>query len=139
MVSEHLNSFLCNMNVLARRISSKNNLSLSQYYTLTNISSSGVSMSELSLMLGVDNSTLTRNVNVLMNRSLLKKEQSSEDRREQIVLLSSKGIKIVEKLDIDMEKLLNQFISGIDETQRQSFLDTLEQLNWKMNCYINDL
>jgi len=139
MVSEHLNSFLCNMNVLARRISSKNNLSLSQYYTLTNISSSGVSMSELSLMLGVDNSTLTRNVNVLMNRSLLKKEQSSEDRREQIVLLSSKGIKVVEKLDIDMEKLLNQFISGIDETQRQSFLDTLEQLNWKMNCYINDL
>ena len=139
MVSEHLNSFLCNMNVLARRISSKNNLSLSQYYTLTNISSNGISMSELSLMLGVDNSTLTRNVNVLMNRSLLKKEQSSEDRREQIVLLSSKGIKIVEKLDIDMEKLLNQFISGIDETQRQSFLDTLEQLNWKMNCYINDL
>ena len=139
MVSEHLNSFLCNMNVLARRISSKNNLSLSQYYTLTNISSNGISMSELSLMLGVDNSTLTRNVNVLMNRSLLKKEQSSEDRREQIVLLSSKGIKVVEKLDIDMEKLLNQFISGIDETQRQSFLDTLEQLNWKMNCYINDL
>jgi len=139
MVSEHLNSFLCNMNVLARRISSKNNLSLSQYYTLTNISSSGISMSELSLVLGVDNSTLTRNVNVLMNRLFLKKEQSVEDKREQIVLLSSKGIKIVEKLDIDMEKLLNQFISGIDETQRQSFLDTLEQLNWKMNCYINDL
>jgi len=96
-------------------------------------------MSELSLVLGVDNSTLTRNVNVLMNRLFLKKEQSVEDKREQIVLLSSKGIKIVEKLDIDMEKLLNQFISGIDETQRQSFLDTLEQLNWKMNCYINDL
>ena len=139
MVSEHLNSFLCNMNVLARRISSKNNLSLSQYYTLTNISSCGISMSELSLVLGVDNSTLTRNVNVLMNRLFLKKEQSVQDKREQIVLLSSKGIKIVEKLDIDMEKLLNQFIRGIDETQRQSFLDTLEQLNWKMNCYINDL
>ena len=139
MVSEHLNSFLCNMNVLARRVSSQNNLSLSQYYTLTNISSIGISMSELSLVLGVDNSTLTRNINILIKRSLLKKQQSSKDKREQIVLLSSKGMETVKKLDIDMEKLLNQFISGIDEMQRQSFLDTLEQLNWKMNCYINDL
>tara|TARA_Y100001970_G_C14250071_1_gene871172 strand:- start:2934 stop:3353 length:420 start_codon:yes stop_codon:yes gene_type:complete len=139
MVSEHLNSFLCNMNVLARRVASQNNLSLSQYYTLTNISSIGISMSELSLVLGVDNSTLTRNINILIKRSLLKKQQSSKDKREQIVLLSSKGMETVKKLDIDMEKLLNQFISGIDEMQRQSFLDTLEQLNWKMNCYINDL
>ena len=55
----------------------KNNLSLSQYYTLTNISSIGISMSELSLVLGVDNSTLTRNINILIKRSLLKKQQSS--------------------------------------------------------------
>ena len=139
MVSEYLNSFLCNMNVLARRISSQNNLSLSQYYTLTNISSSGISMSELSLILGIDNSTLTRNINILINRSLLQKKQSSKDKREQIVLLSSKGIRIVEKLDSDMEKLLTQFVSDIDEDQRQLFIDTLERLNWKMNCYINDL
>ena len=139
MVSEHLNSFLCYMNVLARRISSKNHLSLSQYYTLTNISSNGISMSELSLMVGVDNSTLTRNINILINRSLVKKEQSTEDKREHHVLLSSKGGKIVEKLDIDMEKLLNQFTSNIDEDQHQLFLNTIEQLNWKMNCYINDL
>jgi DNA-binding MarR family transcriptional regulator len=139
MVSEHLNSFLCNMNVLARRISSQNNLSLSQYYTLTGIPSSGISMSELSLILGIDNSTLTRNINILIHRSLLQKKQSSEDKREQIVLLSSKGVRIVEKLDVDMDKLLTQFISDIDEDQRQLFIDTLERLNWKMNCYINDL
>jgi len=139
MVTEYLNSFLCNMNVLARRISSKNNLSLSQYYTLTNISSSGVSMSELSLILGIDNSTLTRNINILIHRALLQKKQSSEDKREQIVLLSSKGARVVEKLDNDMEKLLTQFVSDIDEDQRQLFIDTLERLNWKMNCYINDL
>ena len=139
MVSEHLNSFLCNMNVLERRISSQNNLSLSQYYTLTNISSSGISMSELSLILGIDNSTLTRNINILIHRALLQKKQSSEDKREQIVLLSSKGARVVEKLDSDMEKLLTQFVSDIDEDQRQLFIDTLEELNWKMNCYINDL
>tara|TARA_B100002051_G_scaffold52302_2_gene47671 strand:+ start:42057 stop:42440 length:384 start_codon:yes stop_codon:yes gene_type:complete len=127
------------MNVLARQVASKNNLSLSQYYTLTNISSSGISMSKLSSILGIDNSTLTRNVNILIKHSFLKKQQSSQDRREQVVLLSSKGLKISEKLDIDMEELLNKFILDINEDYRQSFLDILEQLNWKMNCYINDL
>ena len=139
MISEHLNSFLCNMNVLARQVASKNNLSLSQYYTLTNISSSGISMSKLSSILGIDNSTLTRNVNILIKHSFLKKQQSSQDKREQVVLLSSKGLKISEKLDVDMEELLNKFILDINEDYRQSFLDILEQLNWKMNCYINDL
>ena len=127
------------MNVIVRQIASQNKLSLSQYFTLTNISASGVSMSELSLILGIDNSTLTRNINILIHRSLLQKKQSSEDKREQIVLLSSKGVRIVEKLDVDMDKLLTQFISDIDEDQRQLFIDTLERLNWQMNCYINDL
>ena len=55
MVAEYLNSFLCHMNVLARRIATKNDLSLSQYYTLSNISSNGISMSKLSLVIGIDN------------------------------------------------------------------------------------
>ena len=139
MVSEHLNSFLCHMNVLARRIASKNNLSLSQYYTLSNISSNGISMSELSLIVGIDNSTLTRNITILINRSLVRKEQSQADKREQLILLSSKGNQIAQKLDSDMERLLNQFIISIDEDQRQLFINTIEMLNWKMNCYINDL
>ena len=96
-------------------------------------------MSELSLIVGIDNSTLTRNINILMNRSLVRKEQSRADKREQLILLSSKGNQIAQKLDSDMEKLLNQFIISIDEDQRQLFINTIEMLNWKMNCYINDL
>ena len=139
MVSEYLNTFLCHMNVLARKVATKNNLSLSQYYTLSNISSDGVSMSDLSLVLGVDNSTLTRNNNILINRSLVRKEQSLEDKREQLVLLSSKGLGVVQKLDTDMENLLNQFTGGVNEEQRQQFIDIIEQINWKMSCYINEL
>ena len=127
------------MNVLARRVASKNHLSLSQYYTISNISSNGISMSDLSLVVGVDNSTLTRNINILIDHSFVKKQQSSEDRREQLVVLSSKGEKIAQRLDSDMERILHQFTSDIREDHRQQFLDTIEQLNWKMNCYINDL
>ena len=139
MVSEYLNSFLCYMNVLARKVASKNSLSLSQYYTLSSISSDGVSMSDLSTMVGVDNSTLTRNINILINRTFVKKKQSSSDKREQLVVLSSKGQKIAEKIDRDMESILNTFINDINEEQHQQFVDTIEKLNWKMSCYIKDL
>ena len=96
-------------------------------------------MSDLSAMVGVDNSTLTRNINILINRTFVKKKQSSSDKREQLVVLSSKGQKIAEKIDRDMESILNTFINDINEEQHQQFVDTIEKLNWKMSCYINDL
>ena len=139
MLAEYLNSFLSHMNVLARRVASKNNLSLSQYYTLNSISSNGISMSYLSSTIGIDNSTLTRNINILMQRSLVKKDRSKDDRREFIVILSSKGEKVVNKLDNQMESLINTLISDINPESRQEFIDTIEQLNWKISGYIHEL
>ena len=71
MITEYLHTFVVHMNVIVRRVASQNNLSLSQYFALTNISSSGISMSDLSSLLGVDNSTLTRNINILINVKIL--------------------------------------------------------------------
>ena len=73
MITEYLHTFVVHMNVIVRRVASDNNLSLSQYFALTNISTSGISMSDLSTMLGVDNSTLTRNINILIKRDLVVK------------------------------------------------------------------
>ena len=139
MLAEYLNSFLSHMNVLVRQVASKNNLSPSQYYTLNSISSNGISMSDLSSTIGVDNSTLTRNINILIKRSLVKKNRSKEDRREFIVILSSKGEKVVNKLDNQMESLINTLISDINPESRQEFIDTIEQLNWKISGYIHEL
>ena len=139
MLAEYLNSFLSHMNVLVRQVASKNNLSPSQYYTLNSISSNGISMSDLSSTIGVDNSTLTRNINILIKRSLVKKDRSKEDRREFIVILSSKGEKVVNKLDNQMESLIITLISDINPDSRQEFIDTIEKLNWKISGYIHEL
>ena len=139
MLTEYLNIFLSHLNVVARKVAAQNKLSLSQYYTLTNISSTGITMSELSLLVGVDNSTLTRNINVLIKRSLVKKHKSLSDKREYLIVLSSKGLDLTETLVRDMDKFMNKFIDGIDETQRQYFIDIIEQINWKMSCFINEL
>ena len=139
MLAEYLNSFLSHMNVLVRQVASKNNLSPSQYYTLNSISSNGISMSDLSSTIGIDNSTLTRNINILLHRSLVKKHRSNDDRREFIVILSSKGEKIVNKLDNQMESLINTLIPDINPESRQEFINIIEQLNWKISGYIHEL
>ena len=138
MITEYLHSFISHMNVIVRQIASQNKLSLSQYFTLTNISISGVSMSDLSTMLGVDNSTLTRNINVLINRSLVTKNQSHHDRRGYTISLSIEGERVMDILENQMENTLDQFIGDINPASKQIFIDVLESLNWKASCYINE-
>ena len=79
MLSEYLISFTSNLNVIVRKVAGDNNLSLSQYFTLLNISSSGVLMGELSKLVGVEKSTLTRNIQILLNRNLVAKNQSESE------------------------------------------------------------
>ena len=96
-------------------------------------------MSELSTMLGVDNSTLTRNINVLINRDLVKKSKSVHDRRGYNISLSTAGERVMDKLEKQMESILHEFIIDIDPTSKQTLIDAIESLNWKASCYINEL
>mgnify|MGYP001309945146 FL=1 len=139
MLSEYLTSFISNLNVIVRKVASDNNLSLSQYFTLSNISSSGILMGELSKLVGVDKSTLTRNIRILLNRDLVLKNQSTSDKREHIIMLTNHGEKLIDKLDSGMEKELSIIIEDIDSISKQTLSNIIESINWKINCYINEL
>tara|TARA_Y100001936_G_scaffold45098_1_gene43956 strand:- start:1151 stop:1570 length:420 start_codon:yes stop_codon:yes gene_type:complete len=139
MLSEYLISFTSNLNVIVRKVAGDNNLSLSQYFTLLNISSSGVLMGELSKLVGVEKSTLTRNIQILLNRNLVAKNQSEADKREYIIMLTPDGEKLIDILDRDMNNELNNLLDNLDLNSKQKLSDIIESLNWKMNCYINEL
>ena len=139
MIAEYLHTFVVQMNVIVRRVASHNHLSLSQYFALTNISSSGISMTELSTMLGLDNSTLTRNINILIKRGLVLKEKSEEDRRGYTITLSEKGITLLGNLENQIENILEGFIASTPTNNKQELIDMIETINWKASCFINEL
>jgi len=139
MLSEYLISFTSNLNVIVRKVAGDNKLSLSQYFTLLNISSSGVLMGELSKLVGVEKSTLTRNIQILLNRNLVAKNQSEADKREYIIMLTPDGEKLIDILDRDMDSELNHILDNLDLNSKQKLSDMIESINWKMNCYINEL
>ena len=139
MLSEHLNLFLCNLNVVARRIASNHNLSSSQYFTLSAISSMGINMTDLSKRVGIDNSTLTRNINILIKNKLVIKKRSSSDRRGFIVYLTPEGDKIIDLMEKQMDVLITDFTTDLKSSERENIAEILSKLNWKLSCHFNEL
>ena len=139
MITEYLHSFILYMNVVIRRVSANNNLSLSQYFALSNIPTSGISMTELSKIVGIDKSTLTRNINILLQSGLVEKRKSDFDKRGYTVFLSSNGDDLINKLHDEIEIIINQFIETVSSDSKQDFINMLETINWKVSCYINEL
>ena len=137
MLAEQINLFNIYMNSVTRSISNTVNLSLSQFYTIQSIPADGISMTELSLLLCLDNSTLTRNINQLIRRDFVKKTQSMTDKREFIISLLDNGRDINIQIDDIMIDLVKNIVSNMDSNTKNNFIDILEKINWKLYCRIN--
>ena len=94
---------------------------------------SGITIGKLARPLGMDRTTLSRNARILANKGLIEIGEG-EDRREQILTLTEKGIfllqevipiwegvqkKLAEKMG---EKRLNELLSDLRDLVRQSKL-----------------
>ena len=112
---------------LVRNMAKKQSLTLPQSLILLNISISGSSMSSLANVLGLDPSTVTRNIEKLENRNLLYREKSTNDTRVIYVFKSTQGKIITKKIEDDMETLLTDAI-GLKVDIRES----LQKINWSL-------
>ena len=103
ILSDHFISLNVKLTAIFRIISSKYSLSFSQYCIIMKIESSGISMSDLAYGLGLDKSTLTRNIDVLINRNIVEKFRDSEDLRVYKVFLSNIGENLKLELYSDVD------------------------------------
>ena len=105
-----------------------------QYCILMKIGVDGASMSELAKNLGLDKSTLTRNINILINRGLVYKTQSQLDLRMYIVQLTSDGDLIKQNLYQDLDKFTSDLLSSLDYDM-QNEISLLDKLIHKLESY----
>ena len=68
------------------------------------IAPSGITMSQLANKMGIDKSTLTRNINILINKNLVHKEKDVQDLRVYNLLLSDSGEILREKLYMELDQ-----------------------------------
>ena len=108
-----------------KKASSKLNLTLSQVLCLTTIPYDGISQSMLAKKLALDLSTLSRNLNKLIDIGLIQKENSHYDKRSYNISLTSSGKNIYNKILNLVQSDLNTIINHLDPEEQDGMLPKL--------------
>ena len=121
-------------NALIRSAASQLHLTASQAFHLISIPYDGIPMSKLAHKLGLDASTLTRNIQKLENLGLVKRNHDSYDKRVQKAVLTKQGIEIIEEIEEILLRMNNSIIEQIDLDTQENMCELLEKLVWSMDC-----
>ena len=133
-IPELLTDLTTHYNALIRYYASQLFLTAPQAFQLLAVSADGISMSSLSHKLGLDNSTLTRNIQKLETLELVLRKQDNFDKRVFRVHLTKKGRVIVEQFENLLLDLNYSMLKHIDLDDQENIPDMLEKLVWAMDC-----
>ncbi len=102
----------------------------SQGYTMLSLPEEGtLSMNELSKTMGVDNSTMTRMVDQLVDKHLVYRKADEKDRRLVRIGLTERGRELHTDLEEELKNFYKMALDEISEEQRLGIIHSLEQLN----------
>jgi DNA-binding MarR family transcriptional regulator len=133
-IPELLTDLTIHYNALIRHYASQLSLTAPQAFHLLAILTDGISMSVLAHKLGLDNSTLTRNIQKLETLELVLRKQDNFDKRIFRVHLTKKGRVIVEQFENLLLDLNHSMLKHIDLDDQENIPEMLEKLVWAMDC-----
>ena len=133
-IPELLTNLTTHYNALFRQYSSRLSLTAPQAFHLLSIPVDGISMSGLANKLGLDASTLTRNIQKLEKLDLVRRKQDRNDKRILVVYLTDKGGGKVEKIEESLLDLNFSMMKYIDLDDQENIPEMLEKLVWAMDC-----
>ena len=133
-LAEFLIDVALSTNATVRIASSRLNLTASQAFHLLSIPFDGISMSNLAHKLGLDTSTLTRNVQVLKRMGLVDRKPDNYDKRVIRLVLTNEGSKLLKLLEELLENKNREVLEKIDLDVQEHLLTVLEKLSWALHC-----
>ena len=137
-VLEHIHEINNFYSKLLRTTASKFNLTFEQAKLLFSIPYDGVILSDLAEILGIDNSTLTRNIGKLINNNFLNISFDQYDKRKKILLLTDKSTDIIKEIEKQMSIIFEKINNFIEIDDIEKIHKSLEKLNWSLNCIDNE-
>ena len=127
---EMLKAFLLDLQSLFRYRVTNADLTLPQILLLSSISSEGTDMSSLSKQMGVDNSTMTRLIGILIRNGWVEKFKGQNDKRVVYVKITVKGEIIRQEIDDKINDFGLDIINTINPEDRNDIRETLTTLHW---------
>ena len=130
---ELLKVFLLDLQSIFRYRVSSPDLTLPQILLLSSISSEGTDMSSLSKQMGVDNSTMTRLIGVLIRNDWVEKYKGENDKRVVFVKITLKGEAIRNEIDKKINDFGIEIINAIAPEDRNEIREMLTSLHWLLS------
>ena len=130
---ELLKQFLIDLQCLFRTQLKHLNLTLPQIMLISSIPIDGIDMTSLSRKLGIDNSTLTRLIRILLENGIVKKTSNPIDKRSIIVSLSRKGESLQLKIEKEMDLFISALYKNIPMENREELNESLSAFHWSVS------
>ncbi|MED5476007.1 MAG: MarR family transcriptional regulator [Candidatus Neomarinimicrobiota bacterium] len=129
-ISEKIYDLNLEISIIMRKIAKDLGLTLSQVQLLLSIPFSSISMTELANLLGIDNSTLTRNLNKLEKKGYVKRTKDYYDRRIYKISLSKKGSVKKNIIENKLNEVSIKILSVLNYKDKHDVFQSLEKLSW---------
>ncbi len=129
-MSEKIYDLNLEISIIMRKIAKDLGLTLSQVQLLLSIPFSSISMTELANLLGIDNSTLTRNLNKLEKKGYVKRTKDYYDRRIYKISLSKKGSVKKNIIENKLNEVSTKILSVLNYKDKHDVFQSLEKLSW---------
>lgn len=105
-----------------------------QWQVLLNLSQqNNINQKVLSEIVKKDQPTLTRMLDILERKSLVKRQASKDDRRSFCIEITEKGLELTKKLVPYIEDIFKKILDGISEEQLNIYLNVLNQIDENIN------
>ena len=130
---ELLKALLLDLQSLFRFQVSNPDLTLPQILLLSTISDEGVDMSSLSKQMGVDNSTMTRLIDVLIRNGWAIKYKNKKDGRVVMVEVTKKGEVLQKEIDKNIDKFGYEIYNSISQEDREEVMEILTEFHWVLS------
>lgn len=95
------------------------------------------SMSEISLMTGLEKSSFTRSVDCLVKKGFITRNSPENDRRKIKLSLTDKGLKAAKLIRNDFNTYLDSLISDFSEKEKKEFFESLTTISGYINKILN--
>ena len=131
-LGELISSLFSNLQSLCRSNITLENASFQQIIGLLSIGYEGTEMSNLSLRLGIDNSTTTRLIIGLEKKDWVIRKKSQSDNRVVVVFLTEEGECAQKEIEKQFDNLGEKIKSQMPIDESVSTFNSLAILNWTL-------
>ena len=102
---------------------------------LSSIPTDGIDMTSLSHRLGIDNSTLTRLIDVLVKNRYVQKNKHHSDKRSIVVSLTEQGEMLHSSIESEIDRFGSELFSQIPVEDQDEIKEILSSFHWIVSKY----